>query len=135
MTRGTLAALTLCFALLAAPPSVMAAEAGTAAGAPDVAGTWGLTVETSAGTGTPTVVFVQDGARLTGTYRGRFGDQPLTGSLDGAAITFSFTVSGPMGSTDVTYAGTVAGDEMSGTMRMGERAGGRFTGRRQQAGP
>jgi len=125
-------------ALFVAVSVVLAARPVAAAGAsdlPDVAGTWALTVETSAGTGTPTVVFEQNGTRLTGTYRGRFGDQPLTGSLEGAAITFSFTVSGPMGSADVTYAGTVAGDEMSGTMRMGERAGGRFTARRQQATP
>jgi len=133
-----MAAVVLRAALFVAVPVVLAAEpvaAAAASGVPDVAGSWALTVETSAGTGTPTVVFEQDGARLTGTYRGRFGDQPLTGSLDGAAITFSFTVSGPMGSADVTYAGTVAGDEMSGTMRMGERAGGRFTASRRQAAP
>jgi hypothetical protein len=133
-----MAALVLSAALVVAVPVALAAEpaaAAEASGLPDVAGTWALTVETSAGTGTPTVVLEQDGARLTGTYHGRFGDQPLTGSLEGAAIRFSFTVSGPMGSADVTYAGTVAGEEMSGTMHMGERAGGRFTARRQQAAP
>lgn len=132
-----MAAIVLRAVLFVAAPSALAAETPAAGpgGVPDVAGTWALTVETSAGTGTPTVLLEQNGARLTGTYRGRFGDQPLTGALEGAAITFSFTVSGPMGSADVTYSGTVAGDEMSGTMRMGDRAGGRFTGRRQQAAP
>jgi hypothetical protein len=96
-----------------------------------VAGTWALTVETSAGTGTPTVVLQQDGESLSGTYRGRFGTHPLTGTLKGDAIMFAFTVSGPMGSAEVTYTGTVAGDTMKGTLRMGEQAGGRFTGRRQ----
>jgi hypothetical protein len=112
---------------LAAVPAASPAGAKPTA----VAGTWALTVETSAGTGTPTVVLQQDGASLSGTYRGRFGTHPLTGTLKGDAIMFAFTVSGPMGSAEVTYTGTVAGDTMKGTLRMGEQAGGRFTGRRQ----
>jgi len=96
-----------------------------------VAGTWLLTVETSAGTGTPTLMLEQDGGQLSGTYKGRFGDQKLTGSVTGDAIQFSFTVSGPMGSAEVTYNGVVTGGEMSGTMQMGDMAGGKFTGRKQ----
>lgn len=116
----------------AASTAAVSAPASMSGGqVPDVAGTWSLTVETSAGTGTPTVILEQDGAALSGTYKGRFGDQALTGTLDGDAIAFSFTVSGPMGSAEVIYTGTVAGAEMSGTMQMGGRAGGRFSGRRQ----
>lgn len=115
------------------------ADAGTASGAVNAAparpealgaGTWALRVETSAGTGTPTVVLAQEGNTLSGTYRGRFGDQPVTGTLSGNNIKFTFLVSGPMGSAQVTYTGTVDGDTMSGTMQMGDRMGGRFTGKR-----
>ena len=115
------------------------ADAGTASGAVNAAparpealgaGTWALRVETSAGTGTPTVVLTQEGNTLSGTYRGRFGDQPVTGTLSGNNIKFTFLVSGPMGSAQVTYTGTVDGDTMSGTMQMGDRMGGRFTGKR-----
>jgi hypothetical protein len=96
-----------------------------------VAGTWALTVETSAGTGTPTLVLVQDGANLTGTYTGRFGDQPVTGAIEGNEIRFAFSVSGPMGSAVVTYTGVVDGDAMRGSMQMGSMAGGNFSGRRE----
>lgn len=115
------------------------ADAGPASGAANAAparpealgaGTWALRVETSAGTGTPTVVLTQEGNTLSGTYRGRFGDQPVTGTLSGNNIKFTFLVSGPMGSAQVTYTGTVDGDTMSGTMQMGDRMGGRFTGKR-----
>lgn len=99
--------------------------------AADISGTWKLTVNTSAGTGTPTLVVAQAGETLTGTYTGRFGESPITGTFKDGAINFSFDASGPMGSAHVNYTGTVAGDTMSGNMQMGDMAGGTFTGKRQ----
>jgi len=97
----------------------------------DVAGTWHLTVETSAGTGTPTLVLEQRGEALTGTYTGRFGTSPINGTIKGSAIEFSFTASGPMGSATVSYSGTVEGSQMHGSMTMGQRTGGTFSGEKQ----
>ena len=99
--------------------------------AADVAGTWNLTVKMSAGTGAPTLVLVQNGENLTGTYTGRMGTSPIKGTLKGNAIEFSFTVSGPMGSGDVTYKGTVDGASMSGTVNLGPMGDGTFTGAKQ----
>lgn len=99
--------------------------------AADVAGTWDLKVETQAGTGTPTLVLVQDGEKLTGTYTGRFGKSPITGTIKGNALEFAFTASGPMGSAEVSYSGTVDGASVSGSMKMGSMAGGNFTGHKQ----
>lgn len=140
MPRGFVVLLLLAVTLVA-EQVVMAAQpqdagaaadaSATAAAPPSVAGVWALTVETSAGVGTPTVTIEQDGAALTGTYTGRFGDQPLTGTVSGAAIRFIVTISGPMGSAEVTYAGKVDGDRMEGTMQMGPGMDGRFTARRQ----
>lgn len=115
-------------ALLAASLTALPALADTAT---MVSGTWALTVETSAGTGSPTLVLEQHGVVLAGVYTGRFGPQPVAGRLNGNAITFSFDVSGPMGSAKVTYAGAVDGDTMSGTMRMGSMTGGTFSGVKQ----
>jgi hypothetical protein len=135
------ALLLLALALVAA--RIVGAAAPEGAGAPGpaasqaetppaaVAGVWGMTVETSAGVATPKVKLEQHGRALTGTYSGRFGDQPLTGTVDGAAIRFTVAITGPMGSADVVYAGTVDGDLMQGTMRMGPGMEGRFTARRQ----
>ena len=102
-----------------------------AADAADVAGTWNLTVNTQAGTGTPTLVLVQDGDNLTGAYTGRFGTSQITGKIKDTAIQFSFTAAGPMGSAEVSYNGTVDGSCMSGDMKMGQMAGGSFTGKKQ----
>ena len=99
--------------------------------AADVAGTWKLTVKMSVGTGTPTLVLKQDGEALSGTYTGRFGTSPVKGTLKGNAIEFSSTVSGPMGSGEVTYKGTVDGGSMSGTVNLGPMGDGTFTGTMQ----
>jgi D-glucosaminate-6-phosphate ammonia-lyase len=98
--------------------------------AADVVGTWNLMVTTQAGTGTPTLVLAQDGENLTGVYTGRFGTSPVTGTIKGNAIEFHFTVTGPMGSGEVSYSGTVDGSTMSGDMKIGEMGGGTFTAKR-----
>lgn len=90
-------------------------------------GTWKLTVETSAGTGTPTMVLKQNGeTEITGTYTGRFGEMPVKGKKDGNKFTISFEVQG----MEITYSGTLDGDTMSGTMKLGDMGDGKFTGKR-----
>ena len=90
-------------------------------------GTWKLTVETSAGSGTPTMVLKQNGeTEITGTYTGRFGEMPVKGKRDGNKFTISFEVQG----TEITYSGTLDGNTMQGTMKMGEMGEGTFKGSR-----
>src|SRR5215467_4422535 len=115
----------LAFAVL----GFVALTGSLAASVADIAGTWNLTVNTQAGTGTPTLVLIQNGETLTGTYTGRFGTSPIKGTYKDGAIAFSFDVSGPMGSAQVSYTGKVDGDSMSGSMQMGSMAGGTFTGK------
>lgn len=95
------------------------------------AGTWALRVETAMGVGTPTLLLTQEGTTLSGMYRGRFGEAPVTGRLAGDAIEFSTRISGPMGATDLRYTGRVSGDTMSGSLRLGKGEGGQFSGTRQ----
>jgi hypothetical protein len=70
----------------------LSAARGAAQAKVDVTGKWAFNVETSAGAGTPTFTFKQDGEKLTGHYTGTFGEADLTGTVKGADITFSFTV-------------------------------------------
>jgi len=98
--------------------------------AADIGGTWNLTVETSAGTGNPTLVLVQNGENLTGTYTGRFGESPVKGTFKDGAIAFSLTVKGPMGEAEIKYAGKVDGDTMSGTAQ-GPMGAATFTGKKK----
>ena len=95
----------------------------------NVAGTWALTVQTAQGTGNPSVTFKQDGEKLTGTYSSQvFGEQNVTGTIKGNAITFSFTGSFEGNTFTVTYSGTVEKDTMKGKVTLGEIGEGTFTG-------
>ena len=99
----------------------------------DVTGKWIFQVETSAGSGTPTVTFKQSAETLTGHYSStNLGEADLTGTVKGRDIGFKFvgTVQGM--SVDVTYTGTVEGnDAMKGTLDIGGLARGTFTAKRQ----
>ncbi len=97
----------------------------------DVSGTWALEVTTPAGSGTPTVMLKQDGEKLSGQYSGQLGEAPLTGTIKGADITFSFTVTVEGNSGSVIYTGKVDKDTMKGTVTLGELGEGTFTGKKK----
>ena len=89
-------------------------------------------METAQGTGSPSVTFKQDGDKLTGTYSSQvFGEQPVTGTVKGDAITFSFTGSVEGNSMTVTYTGTVEKDTMKGKVTIGDLGEGTFTGKKR----
>ena len=98
----------------------------------DVSGKWALTVETPAGTGTPSVELKQAGETLTGTYSSQvFGEQKVTGTIKGNAITFAFTGSVEGNSVTVTYAGTADASTMKGKVTIGDLGEGTFSGKKQ----
>jgi lipopolysaccharide export system protein LptA len=98
----------------------------------DVAGKWVLTVETAAGTGTPTIELTQDGGSLAGTYSSEvFGQQKLTGTIKGNVISFGFSGSVQGATVTVTYTGTADAATMKGKVTVGELGEGTFTGKRQ----
>ena len=115
--------------LLCASSSALGAQASAKV---DVTGTWAFTVETSAGSGTPTFAFKQDGEKLGGHYSGQLGEAELTGSVKGNAITFTFKGDAQGTTIDVTYTGTVESKEsMKGKVDLAGLAEGTFTGKRQ----
>ena len=99
----------------------------------DVTGKWTFTVQTDAGTGTPTVTLKQDGEKLTGHYSSQtLGEADLTGSVKGQDIKFSFSADAQGTSLNVTYSGTIEGkDAMKGNVDLGGLATGTFTAKRQ----
>lgn len=98
----------------------------------DVTGTWALEVQTGQGTGTPTFTFKQEGGKLTGQYRGLFGEAPVTGAIKGSAIEFSVDATVEGNTVRVTYSGTVENDAMKGTVKFGDLAEGTFKGTRKR---
>jgi hypothetical protein len=98
----------------------------------DITGTWIFTVETDAGTGTPTVTLKTDGEKVTGHYSSAtLGEADLTGILKGPALEFKF-VTTDFG--EVIYKGTVeSSNAIKGTLDIaGGAATGTFTAKRKE---
>ena len=99
----------------------------------NVTGKWVFDVETSGGSGQPTVTFKQEGEKLTGHYSSQtLGEADFTGTVKGTAIQFTFNAEAQGQQIDVAYSGTVDGDSMKGTVNMaGGQLTGSFTGKKQ----
>jgi hypothetical protein len=100
--------------------------------ATDISGAWVFTVETDQGTGSPEFTFKQEGQKLTGTYRGMFGEAPVEGKVAGNEVEFSFKVSAQGLEGTITYSGTIEGDAMKGTVKLGDFGSGTWTAKRKQ---
>jgi hypothetical protein len=99
----------------------------------NVTGKWLFQVDTSAGSGTPTVTLKQDDETLTGHYSStNLGEAELTGTVKAGAIQFSFVADVQGMKIDVAYSGTVeSNDVMKGTVTIGGVGQGTFSGKRQ----
>ena len=96
----------------------------------DVTGSWSVTVETDGGSGNPSFTFKQEGEKLTGKYKGMFGEADLTGTVKGDKIEFSFKVSGQLDGT-LTYTGSTDGKMMKGKVSLAGMGEGTFSGKKQ----
>ena len=125
-TRNVLV-VALCYLLVVANAPAAAQDK-----AADVAGTWAITVETPGGTGNPSVTLKQDGEKLTGVYTSQvFGEQKVTGTIKGNAISFSFTGTVEGNTLTVTYSGTVEKNTMKGKVVLGDLGEGTWTAKKQ----
>ncbi|HKE59989.1 MAG TPA: hypothetical protein VKB46_24930 [Pyrinomonadaceae bacterium] len=110
-------------------PAATAAPAGDKI---DITGPWNFQVETPAGSGTPTFTFKQEGEKLTGQYKGAFGEAPLTGSVKGNKVDWSIKISVQGQDATIKYSGTVEKDgTMKGTADLGEIGSATWTAKRQ----
>jgi hypothetical protein len=113
-----------------APGAAPAAAQGS--GAANISGAWDFAVETSGGSGSPSFTFKQEGEKLTGTYKGQFGEAPLTGTVNGDDVKFTINISAQGQSMTVTYTGKITGkDSMKGTVSLGELGEGTWTAKRK----
>jgi len=94
--------------------------------AADISGNWEFSVDSDAGSGSPSFVFHQDGEKLTGTYSGALGEAKVTGTVKGGTIEFSFEPSGANGV--VRYKGKIENPtKMKGTLDLGDMGKGTWT--------
>jgi len=96
----------------AAPVAKPADSAAPAVG--NVSGAWAFKVESSAGSGTPAFTFKQEGEKLSGQYKGTFGEAPVTGTVKENKIDFELKVDAQGQEITVKYTGTI---EKDGTMK------------------
>jgi hypothetical protein len=99
----------------------------------DLTGVWLFSVESAAGTSTPTVTFKQTGEKLTGHYSSQLvGEAELSGTVKGQTIDFTITADVQGTKFQLTYSGIVEGDgSMKGKLSAGEFGDGTFTAKRK----
>jgi hypothetical protein len=106
------------------------ATAPASAGVANVGGSWALNVDTPMGARDMKLVATQTGETLAGTMQTELGELPITGKVTGNNVAFVMNVSAQGMDLQIDYAGTVEGDAMKGTMKLGEFGEGTWTGKR-----
>jgi hypothetical protein len=99
----------------------------------EVTGTWDLSVTSDSGSGDAVLVLKQQGQDLSGTYKGRMGEAPVSGSVNGSRIRFTVRLRFRDMSFNVSYSGTVQGDRMEGTVDFGDGRTGTWKATRRPA--
>jgi hypothetical protein len=78
---------------------------------------------------TSKVTLKAEGNALSGSMASDQGTQAFTGgTVDGDAVAWATEVSGPMGRMKLEYNGKVAGNEISGTVKLGNFGNAPFKG-------
>jgi len=118
---------------LFAAAGLIALAVGLGAAQASVAGKWTLSVQFEDGSGTPTVVFTEDGETLSGTYTGQLGEAPLTGTLKDKKIVFRVKYNVQGYEAEFVYSGTLESEtSMKGTVDLGGMASGTWTGKKAE---
>jgi hypothetical protein len=108
------------------------APAPAGASGANITGDWAFMVETGQGSGSPSFSFKQDGENLTGTYKGQFGEAPVTGTVKGADIKFVIKVNAQGQDLTITYTGKIESkDSMKGTAALGDLGEATWTAKRK----
>ena len=98
-----------------------AAAAQKAAEPVALTGKWLMTLEMEVGTASPVLVLKHEGAKLTGTYTGRYGEYQLVGKVDARKVEFVVTINAEGTETNMNFAGELTAD---GVLRGSANLGG-----------
>jgi hypothetical protein len=88
----------------------------------------------SMGVGSPTLDVTQDGERISGVYASRYGDYPVTGTVRGRSIAFSFTMRPGDDPATISFTGEVSADgqTMNGRAHLDEMGEATWTAERSR---
>lgn len=118
-------------AVLSNPPKFEAKPVPSQATAA-VSGLWDIQLDFGRGSASHTLMFEQQGAKLTGSHRGEFAAGDLGGSVTGNAIRFRSRLPTLGSRVSFDFSGVVNGDQVSGTVDLGEYGQTTWTGRRHE---
>jgi hypothetical protein len=121
-------------ALVLAATAILIAACSTAPSkpkGPDLSGNWVLTTESQMGSQDADMTVTQTGKALAGKVSSQMGETDLTGTLDGSAVAFGFSISVQGTDLRIDYSGAVEGDTMKGKAVFGSFGEGTFTAKRK----
>jgi uncharacterized pyridoxal phosphate-dependent enzyme len=102
--------------------------------APDLTGPWEVNIDYAAGSSTHMLYLRQRTNQIDGAHRGDFVSRDVTGTIDGEHVMIRSVYGEQNGDAlSFTFTGKAAGDQMSGTLDMGEYLGATWTARRRGA--
>ena len=90
-------------------------------------GTWKITINTPMGAQEVTAEITTSGDTFTGKTSGRMGDAAVAGKVDGDTLTWTADITQPMPMT-LDFTATVAGDAMTGNVKLGAFGNAPLTG-------
>ena len=106
------------------PKPAMSAPAG------NLSGQWDVDVEFFSSQSQHSLMLEQVGNRLQGSHKGDFSVREVFGTIDGDQVKLRSTMNAPGDSIVFTFAGSLAGDTISGPVYMGEYLNAKFTAKR-----
>ncbi len=119
-------------AVLTRPPAATAKPA--VAPTADLSGAWDVQIQFAAVASRHTLQLRQRGADLDGAHQGDFITRDLTGSVDGDEVRLRSVIGESSGDAlSFLFTGKIAGDELSGTLDMGEYLSATWTAKRRTA--
>ena len=122
---GKLTFLALVLALVAVCNPAVAGAADEV----NLTGTWEVTIEINGQQGMPVFELKQDGEKLTGKYKGQFGEADVAGTVKDKELEFTFEL---QEGAKVTYKGTVEKDgTLKGTANYADQAEGKWTAKKK----
>ena len=98
-----------------------------------VAGLWNASMETPGGTSTFQLDLKVRGDTLSGTVKRARGDVPLSGTVKGNVVDFSYTIDYNGNPFTLSVHATVSGDTMTGTVDLGGNGEEPFSAKRAPA--
>jgi len=96
----------------------------------NLTGEWSAVVTAPRGELEYTMYLTHEGPRLTGYFQSQYGEIPLKGSVKGADVNLSWTMIDGSKEIAVTMTGTVNGDTIRGTAKLGTIGEGAFRAER-----